>query len=546
MFLLLSATINPVRNLFKKFNFTSCVCFFCFIVGISNGVNINSKIDSVIVYSDRAVVIRKADVTLSSSEILKFPDLSGMFDDNTVRIKAQGIKIGEVQIERSYMDKPMGKVKELKDSIKYYEDKMRSYDNELKVLEAKETFLNSIKLGSPEIISKELEIGRTAPDAWRQALSFMAEELTNVKMRQLDISNKKSDNDKILTALRKELSDIQAVMENRKNILVEAITDSPGTFPIELSYVIPYAVSWTPYYELRADPSQANVEIGYFSKLSQRTAEDWDRVKVILSTAAPTFAGIAPEIYPWYVSIEEYQRIQAAPSMAREGIQMEGKAYVNKIEYEVSHIETGISLQYVIPGRISLKSGEPAKKVPLCQASIPAEFEYYTLPKAQEIAYLKGKLKNSTGFVFLRGEGNTYVGGEFTGATHIATIAPQESTEISFGTDERVKIKRELIKTFVSSSGLFSKREKKEFQYRTTVENYHARDVKIKLIEQIPVSQNKDVEVKVTKIEPSGYSENKDIGSYTWLPTISSSQKFIVNLEYYVEYPKGKIVTGLY
>ena len=546
MFLLLSATINPVRNLFKKFNFTSCVCFFCFIVGISNGVNVSSKIDSVIVYSDRAVVIRKADVTLSGSDMLKFPDLSGMFDDNTVRIKAEGIKIGEVQIRRSYTDKPMGKVKELKDSIKYYEDKGRSLDNEGKVLEAKETFLNSVKLGSPEIISKELETGRVAPDAWRQALSFMAEELTNVKMRQLEIANKKSEVDKKIAAFRKELSDVQAVMENRKDILVEVEVKNPGTFPIELSYVIPYAVSWKPYYELRADPSAGTVEIGYFSKISQRTAEDWERVKVVLSTAAPTLAGVAPEPYPWYVSIEEYKAMQAAPGMMRANDQMEVQSFTGKAEYEVPHIETGISLQYVIPGRLSLNNGEPAKKITLYQTKLPAEFEYYALPKVQEVAYLKGKLKNSTDYVFLTGDGNTYVGGEFTGATRIATIAPQESTEISFGTDERVKIKRELIKTFVSSSGLFSKREKKEFQYRTTVENYHARDVKIKLIEQIPVSQNKDVEVKVTKIEPSGYSENKDIGSYTWLPTIPSSQKFIVNLEYYVEYPKGKIVTGLY
>ena len=533
----------------KKINsllFSMFICVNLWFVFAYATINVNSKIDSVIVYSDRAVVIRKTDVTLSGSEMLKFPELSGMFDDNTVRIKSEGIKIGEVQIERSYTDKPMGKVKELKDSIKYYEDKGRSLDNEGKVLEAKETFLNSVKLGSPEIISKELETGKVAPDAWRQALSFMAEELTNVKMRQLEIANKKSDIDKILTALRKELSDVQAVMENRKDILVEVEVKNPGTFPIELSYVIPYAVSWIPYYEVRADPSTGNVEIGYFSKISQRTAEDWERVKVVLSTAAPTLAGVAPEPYPWYVSIEEYKAMQAAPGMMRTNGQMEVQSFTNKAEYEVPHIETGISLQYVIPGRLSINSGEPAKKITLYQTKLPAEFEYYTLPKVQEVAYLKGKLKNSTDYVFLSGDGNTYVGGEFTGATRIATIAPQESTEISFGTDERVKIKRELVKTFVSSSGLFSKREKKELQYRTTVENFHARDVKIKLIEQIPVSQNKDVEVKVTKIEPSGYSENKDIGSYTWLPTISSSQKFIINLEYYVEYPKGKIVTGLY
>jgi len=509
-------------------------------------VNVQSKIDSVIVFSDRAMIVRKAEVTLSGSEMIKFSDLTGMLDDNTVRVKSDGIKIGEVQVKRGYVDTPIGRVKELKDSISVYEDKQRNLDNESKVLEAKETFLNSVKLSSPELISKELETGKISPEAWRQALSFMADELTKVKTRQIEIDHKNEEVKIKLDALRKELSDIQAVIENQKEITLEVEAKTPGTYPIELSYVIPYAVSWVPYYELRAEPSSGNVEIDYFSKISQRTAEDWDRVKLILSTAAPAQFGVAPVPYPWYISLEEYKMLQPAPGMMREGIQMEKNSYEVKADIRVQRIETGISLQYIIPGRISLKSGEPAKKITLYQAKIPAMFEYYALPKIQEVAYLKGKLKNSTDYVLLAGEANTYVGGEFTGHTYLQTIAPEESTEISFGTDERVKVKRELVKTFVSSGGFLSKREKKELVYKTTIENFHSCEISIKLIEQIPVSQHKDVEVKVTKIEPTGYEENKDLGTFTWQPKLTPEQKFVVNLNYYVEYPKGKNATGLY
>lgn len=509
-------------------------------------VNVQSKIDSVIVFSDRAMIVRKAEVTLSGSEMIKFSDLTGMLDDNTVRVKSDGIKIGEVQVKRGYIDTPIGRVKELKDSINVYEDKQRNVDNESKVLEAKETFLNSVKLSSPELISKELETGKISPEAWRQALSFMADELTKVKTRQIEIDHKNEEVKIKLDALRKELSDIQAVIENQKEIKLEVEAKTPGTYSIELSYVIPYAVSWVPYYELRAEPSSGNVEIDYFSKISQRSAEDWDRVKLILSTATPAQFGVAPIPYPWYISLEEYKMLQPAPGMMREGIQMEKNSYEAKADIGVQRIETGISLQYIIPGRISLKSGEPAKKITLYQAKIPAMFEYYALPKIQEVAYLKGKLKNSTDYVLLAGEANTYVGGEFTGHTYLQTIAPEESTEISFGTDERVKVKRELVKTFVSSGGFLSKREKKELVYKTSIENFHSREISIKLIEQIPVSQHKDVEVKVTKIEPTGYEENKDLGTFTWQPKLTPEQKFVVNLNYYIEYPKGKIATGLY
>ncbi|MCX8014610.1 MAG: DUF4139 domain-containing protein, partial [candidate division WOR-3 bacterium] len=326
--------------------------------------------------------------------------------------------------------------------------------------------------------------------------------------------NKKETLKKKLDALRKELSDLQAITENRKEILVEAEIKSPGTYPIVLSYVIPYAVSWQPYYEFRANPQTGNIELDYYAKISQRTAEDWERVKILLSTAAPTFIGVAPEPYPWYLSLEEYQPIKPAPAMMREGLKMETMTYEDqaKAEYQVSKTETGISLQYTIPGRISLKSGEPATKIMIYQGQVPAEFEYYTLPKTREIAFLKGKIKNTTDYVLLAGEANTYVGGEFTGKTNLPTIAPEESTEISLGTDERIKVKRELIKTFVSGGGLFSKKEKKEFVYKTTIENTYNRDINIKIIEQIPVSQHKDIKVELTKLEPKGYQENKEQG----------------------------------
>lgn len=512
-------------------------------------VNVESKIDSVIIYSDRAVVVRQASVYLDNSGTLRFSDLTGLLDDNTVRIKSDKLRFGEIQIQRGYIDKPTGRVKVLRDSIKLNEAKERSLNNEIKVLEAKETFLNSIKLGSPELISKDLQQGRIAPDAWRSALSFVADELTKVKSRQFSIEQEKEDLKTILDALRKELNDIQAIIQNRKQILIEVEVKNPDTYQIALSYVIPYSVNWSPYYELRAYPSNANAEISYFAKITQTTAEDWERVKVVLSTAAPALSGIAPQVYPWYLTLEESRPSGVRMSYEKAAMYeeyTEGTQIQSKSGYEVPTIETGISLQYVIPGRISLKSGETAKKVPLYQTKFTAEFEYYALPKVQELAYLKGKLKNSSDYVFLAGPANTYVGNEFTGATQIQTIAPDESTEISFGTDERVKIKRELVKTFVSSGGPFSKREKKEFQYRTTVENLHSRDINIKLIEQVPVSLNKEIEVKLTKLEPKPNEENKENGVFTYTPKLTAQQKFVINMSYYVEYPKGKIVNGLY
>jgi uncharacterized protein (TIGR02231 family) len=258
---------------------------------------------------------------------------------------------------------------------------------------------------------------------------------------------------------------------------------------------------------------------------------------------------VAPEPRPWYLSLLEpvHSRRgmmkEAAPMMAPGGY---GGVMELDAVAEVQPVETGISLQYVIPGRVSLKSGEPAKKLSLHQVALPAEFEYYALPKVREQAFLTGRLINSSGFVFLAGSGNTYVGDEYTGSTVVPAVAPQESTLLSFGVDERVKVKRELVKSFKSKGGLFSKTEKASFAYRTAVESYLPRPVAVKVVEQVPVSQQGEVKVSVTRVEPKFLEEDKEKGTYAWKPTIETRGRFEVNLEFTVEYPAGRQVDGLY
>jgi uncharacterized protein (TIGR02231 family) len=324
--------------------------------------------------------------------------------------------------------------------------------------------------------------------------------------------------------------------------------------------VIPNAADWAPYYELRANPGEDNVNVAYFAKLVQRTGEDWDNVRIVLSTTTPVLGVTPPEPNPWYLSLLEAERaayksrmVMPAPGAADMG-RAQGGVMAEKVE-EIQPVETGISLQYVIPGRVSLKSGEQAKKLGLKQIALPAEFEYYTLPRSGQQAYLTGNLANTSDFVFLAGDGNTYVGDEYTGSTWLPNIASQESTLLSFGIDERVKVKRELVKSFKSRGGLFSKTEKQSFVYRTTVDNYTPKPVTIKVVEQVPVSQQGEIKVTVTKVEPKFLEEDKDKGTYTWKPTLEPKGKlasatdvgrFTIDYEFTVEYPTGRQVQGLF
>ena len=61
-------------------------------------VTVSSQVDSVVVYPDQVLVVRTASVSVSGSGELVFTGLPGGLNDNTVRLKAPGMQIGEVQV----------------------------------------------------------------------------------------------------------------------------------------------------------------------------------------------------------------------------------------------------------------------------------------------------------------------------------------------------------------------------------------------------------------------------------------------------------------
>jgi uncharacterized protein (TIGR02231 family) len=524
-------------------------------------LNVESTIDSVVVYTDQAMVVRKAVATVSGSGQLVFPDLPGILDDNSVRIRAAGLKIGEVQVKPGYLAEPTPEVKRLDDSLARLNRQSRSYTDEQGVLKAKETFLNSIKLGGPEQMSKELATGRVDAGNWGSALNFLGDQLTAVNRRQAEVEDLVADLEKVRNAVSQELTDVRAKVENRKTVVADVIALDGTQHDVTLTYQVPGSVSWEPYYELRAAPTDETVTLAYYVRMEQSTNEDWSNVSMLLSTASPAAGGVAPEPRPWFLDLEEAVGYTLQEKGLRNANQMnagwdqsgernlDGTLTLGNRAPSpavVQPIEAGISLQYAMPGRITLKSGEDAKKFFLHDEKMPADFSYYAYPRIQAVSYLRAKLQNSSDFVYLGGKANTYVGDEFTGKTTLPNIAPGESASPSFGVDDRMKVHHQRMRLFTSRTGLFGNRTRVDFEFKTTIENYHNKPVTMTLVEQMPISAHKDITVSMTKLDPRGAVENKDNGTYSYTFELKPQEKVIVNFGYAVEYPTQTRVGGLY
>ncbi|MEO0185205.1 MAG: DUF4139 domain-containing protein [candidate division WOR-3 bacterium] len=512
-------------------------------------IEIFPKIDTVIVYPDRVQVIRTCEVNLNESTDILIPNLPGSLDDESVRIKAKGIKVGEVQVKPGYTKELAPNVKKIEDRIKEISIEDRALADETVVLQEKAKYLSTISVSSPQTISKELFTGSISPDAWRAGLNFIGEELFNVKKRIAEIERKRIELREKMEELKREMNDMQAVSQNKKTIIFDAYPLAKGKGYLEISYVV-YGANWYTYYEVRANPSESKIELSYFAKIEQRTGEDWENTQIILSTAQPSIGGVAPEPQPWYITIyvprpAVAKAKRAMPSESAEAL-ASAPAMDQKVEYEPAPpVETGIAVRYPLPGKYTIKSGEQAKKVKICDALLDAEFEYFIIPRITELAYLKGEAKNTTAYLFLSGEGNTYVGDDLTGKVYLDTIAPNEKIVFSFGVDEHLKVERKQKKSHIEKTGLVKKVLKYEFAYENIVKNFHKKSIKYTLIDQLPVPQNPELKIQDVKFEPEPSEQEKDLGIYYWKGELGPDKELKVSVSFVVESPEGARIEGL-
>lgn len=532
-----------------------------------------SKIDSVTVYPDRAMLNRKAEVDLDTGDYrIGFEGLPAGIIEDSVRARAKGtgqIKITGLEIERVFLERVENKrIVELEDKIQELEDERRGLEDKRGVLNSERAFVESIQVKKADDASRTISEYKPEykvnVDDWRGIVSFMSENLTRIKKETLSLEVAQRDIDRKLDALRRELNQLKsrAYPLETKKVVAKLSVSRKGSFEVEISYCI-MGASWTPSYDVRVDSDTKEVELDYYGQVRQRTGEDWKDVEIILSTAKPAVGAEAPELTPWRLRFYEPVRMiwdeARKVGASKEEFAMPSAVYEEEkqkvtTEVPVARVEeAGTSVLFRVERKQAIPSDGEPHKTTVAIEKFPAKFKYYTVPKLSLFAYLKATITNSTDYPLLAGEVNVFMGPDYVGKSRIKNIAPTQELDLSLGIDERIKVKRELVKKEESLAGLLNKNKRLRYLYKITLENYKNTSETIVLRDQIPVSEHEDIVAKTLKISPEPLEpteeeeiKKKEQGILKWEFTLEPKEKKEVVLDFSVEFPKDRTVPGLF
>jgi len=319
------------------------------------------------------------------------------------------------------------------------------------------------------------------------------------------------------------------------------------TAVLVVSYLV-HNVTWWPTYEFRARPAETSLELIYSGMVRQKTGEDWNDVELALSTAQPARGAAAPEPLPWDVRLREPVRaaLQKAGYAELESASLKLDQTNEAVAPAPAMVEErSTSVLFAIPGVRRIASGDEPGKVLIAQTTLKAQMNYFTLPRLSPFVYLQGRITHTELYPLLGGEAMIYVDGDYIGKTVIKPLASGESTDLSLGIDEGIKVKRELVKKYERDTGMLSKKREIEYEFRITVENFKKEAVEIKVLDHLPRSQQGEIAVSDVKLLPEPGEWDKQKQQLTWAVALKSGEKKELSVHFTVAGPRGARVIGL-
>ena len=368
-----------MRNLALLFAFLLSGNSFCNPI---DTVKVASKISDVTVFFSGAQITRHSDLKITKGKhVILIGNLPQEVNPQSIQVNGiVGCQTLSVKHQLEYgNNRNKGKEElDLENDVNLKQKKIKEIKNRINVYEIEEKILlDNSKLGKTNEGASITEIKEGA-DFYRQRLNEIRiarlNLITDLETADDEISKTYSKINKLLSERSKIISQILVSVNCEKDI-------STG---LTFSYYIPSA-GWAPLYDFRVVDANSPLSIVYNASVYQSSGENWNNVKIKLSTTNPSLSGEVPELATWYLGRRIYSQGSTASrgAAALKGSVLDRKTLEpipfvtivvednnNQIAGTTSDFDGHYSIKPLPPGRYDVKASFVGYKPILIQGVI--------------------------------------------------------------------------------------------------------------------------------------------------------------------------------
>jgi hypothetical protein len=344
-------------------------------------------------------------------------------------------------------------------------------------------------------------------------------------------------------------------MERDAIIVVDREAGKGGT--IRLNYLVS-AVSWRPEYKVRAGKITEDVQLDYLANLKQHSGEDWNQVKLTLSTAQPMLNASPPELCmlqpvlamrgapggppmpatgpaPFanpmpIMDIESKAKALRSQADAnfrggkvqeqKEAAQWinEASAYEQNLELMKSRDQVlaalkkggkgfvggpagmdGPSVTYHLANKLTVPSRNDEQVLEVVKLKLAPKYYYKTVPVLNANVYRLADLTNKSEHVLLPGEATMFQGTDFVGRMPMPLVASGEEFTAGFGVETQLQVQRQMIDQNRTTQG---GNQVLKYEYRILVSSFKNTAVQLQVWDRLPMGENERIGVTLLKAAP--------------------------------------------
>ena len=547
-----------MKNLFSIQLFIAINLCSSIIFASKNEMASISNIKNVIVFNKGVNVQRYGSVTLKEGDnTIYIQELSPYLANESIQflMKSNKVIINSVSKEMNYLGIPnhlSNDVKLLNDSLLKTKENLRLANVAMEVYNQEKDLLNENK--SVLKLSKEFII-----DDLMDLTDFFRE-------RMLDVEGKISNTNKEIAKINKTIQNIERQINalNSKaknqysNVVIQVTSEVNKNIDYELSYNINNRAGWKPCYDIRVDKIHDSVNITYKAEMYQNTNEEWEDIKISLSTGNLNQSNNAPSFNPNYLYANNYKsRVHSSPSPRYD--KYEGTAATANVDVgmameddimEVSSSSadfttvdfSGTQIQYDIGLPYSITSSNKSLFIEIQKINLFATYDYYSYPKMDKDVFLMCHLSSIAQQNFLSGEAQLFFEGKSVGKTYLDPLSTKKTIDLSLSRDLSIIAQRKPIKKLSIETKIGDK-VKQERTFEVSLKNNKQERITVKLVDQIPVSNDKSINVEL--MESSEAKLTKNNGKLTWIIELEPNTSVTKSFSYVIKYPEDKRVYGL-
>ncbi|WP_161860910.1 mucoidy inhibitor MuiA family protein [Algicella marina] len=370
-----------------------------------------------------------------------------------------------------------------------------------------------------------------------------------------------------IARLRREREDVEKDLEKAEQALAAldlpppprsvATIEIAAQTPLDTELAIVYRTGqagWSPVYDMRLDRGSApEVKVTRHAQVTQWTGEDWDDIRLTLSTARPTGAIMAPEIH------EQIARIFPVPSPKRAatlGFSDSAAVMENRMESDAlapsepvmmeaeapvpgfTQLTQGQTVVYQLNEPVDIAGDQTMRQVRIDQQSFPVDLKALTTPQFDTTAFLSADLTNDFGGPILPGQASMFRDGTFMGTAFIPFTPAGDIAKLPFGALDEILVSYRTLEREDGDFGLIGTTNRRIERFKITARSLMDAPVTLVVTDRAPVSEQEDLEIKtVATPRPKPVDEEGKRGVVTWELALQPGEEQVIDFGYDLTWP---------